>query len=339
MSDLKKFTATQLGWSTFFNQQMSLEEMESCFPARVTNISSDSIECLCEQGEVSLSIENEMDGLVAGDWLLLTENNRFYRTLERSTELHSTSSLHNTLVANLDTLFVVSSMNEGFDLAYIQESVALAKKSHIEVVVILTHKDQCEDHYVYLDQVQAIRNDLVIEAINAREENSAQRLLDWCGKGQMVALIGKEHSGKSRIVKTLLSVTQTPDENRFGNKEMVASNQFYLLKEAGLIFESTAIKALCQTQTREDQIQDTLLEIKRLAKECRFANCKHTVEPGCAIQNAIKLGQLNESLLSDIHADDQDFDSDATKRALDKKSDKLSRTLHSISRKNKKEIE
>jgi ribosome biogenesis GTPase / thiamine phosphate phosphatase len=339
MSDLKKFTATQLGWSTFFNQQLSLEEMESCFPARVTNIVSNKIECLCEQGDVSLSIESEMDGLVAGDWLLLTEKNRFYRALERSTELHSPSSLHKTLVANLDTLFVVSSMNDGFDLAYIQESVALAKKSHIEVVVILTHKDQCEDYYVYLDQVQAIRNDLVIEAINAREESSANRLLDWCGKGQMVALIGKENSGKSRIVKTLLSVTQTPDENRFGNKGTQESNQFYLLKEAGLIFESAAIKALCQTQTREDQIQDTLLEVKRLAKECRFANCKHTVEPGCAIQSAIKLGLLDESLLRAIQSDDKDVDSDAEKRALDKKSDKLSKTLHSISRKNKKEIE
>lgn len=339
MSDLKKFTATQLGWSTFFNQQMSLEEMESCFPARVINISPDTIECLCEQGEVSLLIENQMNGLVAGDWLLLRENNNYYRTLERSTELRSMSSLNNTLVANLDTLFIVSSMNDGFDLAYIQDSVALAKKSHIEVVVILTHKDQCEDHYVYLDQVQAIRNDLVIEALNARDETSAQRLLDWCGKGQMVALIGKENSGKSRIVKTLLSVTQTPDENRFVNNEVLLSNQFYLLKEAGLIFESAAIKSLCQIQTREDQIQDTLLEVKRLAKECRFANCKHTVEPGCAIQNAIKLGKLNESLLSEIQSDDQDFDSDAMKRALDKKSDKLSRTLHSISRKNKKEIE
>ncbi|MCZ2722919.1 GTPase RsgA [Marinomonas sp. 15G1-11] len=338
MLDLNKFTANQLGWSTFFNQQMSLEEMEICFPARVTNVYPNTVECLCEKGEISLSLENEMNQLVAGDWLLLTDDHLFHRVLDRSTELHSTTSQH-TLVANLDTLFVVSSMNSGFDLSYIKDSVALAKNSHIEVVVILTHKDQCEDYYFYQDQVQAIRHDLVIEAINARDEEYIHSLLDWCGKGQMVALIGKENSGKSRIVKTLLSVTQTPDSSRFGKKESLPSNQFYLLSNAGLIFESAAIEELCHSQTREDKLHDALLDLKRLSKECRFADCKHTVEPGCAIQHAIKLGELDRSLISEIQSDDGDFDSDVMKRALDKKSDKLSKTLHSISRKNKKEIE
>lgn len=333
MSNLSQLSTAQLGWRAFFNLQLSLDEIESSLPARVIQINADTISLLSEQGEILLTKKSIKEVVVAGDWLLLNQAQGTVRLLDRETELFADDSETEVILANLDTMMIVAAMNDTFDLESIRKSVLLAHQAHIETVVVLTHKDACADPYEYIDQVQSIRHDLIIESMNAKDIDQMSRLMDWFAKGQTVALVGNEKGGKSAILKSLLAATQTSDDQYVGQPDQ---NQLYRLENAGFLFQSPMLQALFANIGDKALSEEQLLS---LAKHCKFGDCTHTVEPGCAVRKAMATGDLvTASHATARNGYDDSEDSDADRRALDKKAGKDSKALHSISRKNKKEL-
>ncbi|MCK5913209.1 MAG: GTPase RsgA, partial [Desulfuromusa sp.] len=148
----------ELGWKPFFQQQLTLEEWEEAVPARVIQQHRANLELFTESGKVILQLLPKMPQLTVGDWLLLDHDGAFIRLLDRfslfSRRAAGTKVAEQLIAANLDTIFIVLSLNEDFNLNRIERYLSLAHEAQVEPVVVLTKADLCPETDAYKNQVQ-----------------------------------------------------------------------------------------------------------------------------------------------------------------------------------------
>src|SRR5262245_26766910 len=159
-----EFSLDRLGWSAFYSQQLSLEDLSAGYPARVSNVQRSLINVLCEQGarEVVPPRLASVDAAIAvGDWLLIEhEAPRVLRILERRSLITRMAAgiEHRTqaIAANLDTLFVVTSCNEDFNLSRLERYFTVAKHAQVTTVIVLTKADVSAEAETFAAQARSI---------------------------------------------------------------------------------------------------------------------------------------------------------------------------------------
>ena len=198
----------QLGWQPFFQQQLTLEDYEHTTVARIAAHHRSSYELITEAGEQSLPITSQLPHMTVGDWILLDSDNRFVRLLERrslfSRKAAGTKVAEQYIAANIDTVFIVCSLNQDFNLSRIERYLTLTNEAQVESVIVLTKADLCEDPAQKRQQVQQLDPLLMVEYVNALDPASTSCLSGWCGSGKTVAFIGSSGVGKSTLVNTLM---------------------------------------------------------------------------------------------------------------------------------------
>jgi ribosome biogenesis GTPase len=295
---------SQLGWKPFFQQQLYLDDLENKQIARVINVHRSNIELISEQGEFSLPVTSAMPTLTTGDWVLVDAEGHFDRELERqslfSRKAPGSKVNRQLIAANIDTVFIVCSLNNDLNLNRIERYLALAKEAMVEPVIVLTKQDQCDDLYHFIDQVRALDTMLMVEAVNGLDAQSVQTLVPWCGIGKTVAFLGSSGVGKSTLVNTLLNqdtqATRGIREDDSKGRHTTTSRSLHLMPSGGLLLDTPGMREL-QLADCAQGIEDTFAEISQLAMECRFSDCQHQEEPGCAVHSAIKEGELEERRL------------------------------------------
>ncbi|QUJ68787.1 ribosome small subunit-dependent GTPase A [Photobacterium sp. GJ3] len=335
----------QLGWKPFLQQQLSLDEWEHCQPARVSAVHRSRIEVIAEHGSVSLQVVPAMPSLAVGDWVLITPQQQFVRLLDRFScfwRKAAGSKVEEQLIAsNLDTVFIVCSLNQDFNLSRIERYLALAHQAGVEPVIVLSKADCVEDPAELQAQVQQIDGMLMVEAINGLDPESVARLSPWCGQGKTVAFLGSSGAGKSTLVNTLLATeaqqTGGIREDDSKGRHTTTSRSLHLMPEGALLVDTPGMREL-QLADCEDGITATFSDIEALATQCRFGDCSHQQEPGCAVQQAIESGDLDERRLRNYHKLNREIAfnsaSIAEKRA---KSKQLGRYYHAIQKNNRKQ--
>lgn len=197
-----------LGWRPEFIQQLSLDEYESCIPARVVEQHRTRLELQCEQGAQVLDITPAMPPITVGDWLLVDTDGHYVRLLERSSVFSRKapgSKLSEQLIAaNINTAFIVCSLNDDFNLSRIERYLAMINQAGAEPVVVLSKADLQDNLDTLVAQVRALDPMLAIEAVNCLDIDSVEALSPWCSLGQTIALLGSSGSGKSTLSNTLL---------------------------------------------------------------------------------------------------------------------------------------
>ncbi len=202
------YSLANLGWHPFFQQQLSLEEWETVIPARVIEQQKSMITVASDNSVHYLQLQHSMPEMVVGDWVLLEQNRTFLRLLERKScfkRKAAGSKVDRQLIsANVDTAFIVCSMNEDFNLNRIERYLALVNEANVEPVVILTKSDLVESPESYRAEVQGIDNLLCIEVVNGLDSDSLEDLRCWTKSGNTIAVLGSSGVGKSTLVNTLL---------------------------------------------------------------------------------------------------------------------------------------
>lgn len=300
-----QYSLSQLGWRHFFQQQLSLEEWETFTVARVVGLERSVVHLLTTAGKKALPIIPRMPGIAVGDWLLIDEEAGFHRLLERSSlfvrKAAGTRVATQLIAANVDTVFIVSSMNMDFNLNRIERYLALANEAGVEPVIVLTRLDCCDSPDDYLAKVQALNRRLEVIMVNALDANSVDRLKAWCSTGETVALLGSSGVGKSTIVNTLLGSnvqsTQLVREGDDKGRHTTTRRSIHFLDSGGLLLDTPGMREL-QIADCEHGVDETFPEIVELAAGCRFSDCKHDNEPGCAVRAAIQSGALDERRLA-----------------------------------------
>jgi ribosome biogenesis GTPase len=295
-----------LGWSHFFQQQLSLEEWASTVPARVFAVHRNSIDVASENGRETIALpgswylRDSEDQPTVGDWLLLdSSTGQPVKMLERKSlfrrKAAGIESRLQLMAANVDTLFIVTSCNQDFNLSRLERYLALAMESRVEPVLVLTKADLVDDISDYRRKALSLFTDLAVEAVNALDSSSAASLFSWCGSGQTVALVGSSGVGKSTLINTLCGARKQETgkirEKDDKGRHITTSRTLHFLSEGGLLIDSPGLREL-QLSDCQVGVSSLFGDIEELAKSCRFNDCLHQQENDCAVKAAVANGDL-----------------------------------------------
>ena len=201
------------GWSPHFQSQLDLADLETKTPARVVAVHRGIVEVTGPTftGRIDtgmLEARDDEERATVGDWLLLDgSTNRPVRLLERRSlfkrKAPGTGRALQLIAANVDTMLVVSSCNQDFNLARLERYLALAREAQVQPIVILTKADLTDDPGPSRSQTARRLAGLLVECLDARSRADVARIKPWCGRGQTVALLGSSGVGKSTLTNTL----------------------------------------------------------------------------------------------------------------------------------------
>ncbi len=289
----------QLGWKPFFQQQLTLDDYDNTIFARVIAHHRSGYLLATEAGQVHLNVHHSLPNMTVGDWVILNEDQQFVRLLDRlslfSRKAAGSKVAEQLIAANVDTVFIVCSLNHDFNLSRIERYLALVHEADVEPVIMLSKADLCDDVDELKSQVQKLDPLLVIETVNGLDAESTSKLMSWCNEGQTVAFIGSSGVGKSTLVNALLGQQEQSTgyirEDDSKGRHTTTSRSIHLLPAGGILIDTPGMREI-QLVDCEAGVSEAFADVEALAEHCRFGDCKHQTEPGCAVQAAIENGSL-----------------------------------------------
>lgn len=303
---MTELTRAALGWSPFYMSQLELEELETLTPARIATVHRDRVIGFSDIGTLELTLDPGITtaAVGVGDWVLCApDQHRLVRVLDRKTELTRGTEYHTgekqLIAANLDTLFITSSCNNDFNPARLERYLALAHDAMITPVIVLTKADQCDDPDVYVDQARLLGRDLEVIAMDAKNDDVPALLAPWCGEGQTVALAGSSGVGKTTLANALTggnAATQDIREDDARGRHTTTGRSLHAMRTGGWLIDTPGMRGLGVAEVAFG-IDATFPEISELAETCKFRDCDHETEPGCAVQAAIEKGEIDPDRL------------------------------------------
>jgi ribosome biogenesis GTPase len=186
----------------------------------------------------------------------------------------------------------------------LERYLALANQSGTSPVILLTKADTAVDPRAYQRDAAALQRGLPVVTVNPRSSDAAVTLAAWFGVGQTVALVGSSGVGKSTLVNTLAGATQESPQATSGVRESDAkgrhtttSRSIHAIAGGGWVIDTPGMRTLQVSETAYG-IDTLFAEITELAPLCKFRDCTHAHEPGCAVQAAVAAGTLDPERLS-----------------------------------------
>lgn len=268
-----------IGWKPFFQQQV--DDTANVVIARVSAHFGSQVLLLGVEGEfrVPVQLAESAGDIAVGDWLVLdAADHRALKRLERQTLLYRKASgievKSQAIAANIDTIFIVSSCNEDFNLSRIERYLALTLQAEAMPVVVLTKADLTDDAAALRRQVEKLHAGLVVETLDARDAEQAEVLKTWCGAGQSVALLGSSGVGKSTLANALGGVDQATGairEKDGKGRHVTTTRSLHLLPTGGVLVDNPGMREL-QLPACEEGVADLFVDVLEIAERCRFNN-------------------------------------------------------------------
>jgi len=294
------------GWNAFFAAQIESNELAALWPVRVMAVHRSRIRVAGLAVDTLIppyigSAEDEEAAATVGDWLLLDRGTlRPQRLLGRMNlfkrRAAGTGRRLQLIAANVDTLFIVSSCNQEFNLARLERYLALAGEAGVTPVVVLTKSDLVDNAEALASAAARLRPHLLVETLDARNSVGVRNLLPWCDRGQTVALVGSSGVGKSTLINSLMGhdriATQEIREEDDKGRHTTTGRALYRMNAGGLLLDTPGMRELQLTDV-ESGLASLFTDIVTLAETCRFKDCRHESEPGCAVLAAVALGALS----------------------------------------------
>ncbi len=293
----------RLGWGPTFASQIDTDALTATPPVRVVAVHRSGLQVAGDG--IDETIPPGPDATV-GDWLLLNRARpRSSRVLERKSLIKrrapGTGREMQLIAANIDTVFVVTSCNADFNLARLERYIALAFEAAVEPVIILTKADLTKDTAPYVEEARKISDRVPVLALDARGEDPTEALVDWCKPGRTVAFLGSSGVGKSTLTNALLGTqaitTQGIRNDDARGRHTTTRRELHATTGGCLVLDTPGMRELQLTDAATG-IADVFEDIEALAARCRFADCRHETEPGCAILAAIEDDSLDPERLA-----------------------------------------
>ena len=199
------------------------------------------------------------------------------------------------VAANIDTVFICMALNGDFNLRRLERYLAVAWDSGAVPAVVLTKADLCDDVPRRLLEVGEAAPGVELLTVSAVEPEGWRALLPLIGRGRTVALIGSSGVGKSTLINRLLGEERLETNGLRSDdrgRHTTTRRELFLLETGGMVIDTPGMREL-GLWTVDSGVEQSFADIEALAAECRFRNCSHTGEPGCAIQKALDEGALS----------------------------------------------
>jgi ribosome biogenesis GTPase len=296
---LTTYSLADLGWSDHFARQRT-EDDADLVPARISEVHRSQLVALSEQGEKRLIPVESAGAYAVGDWVLTDGTSALHR-LDPVTELHRRAAGHTVtdqrIAANVDTVGLVTSCNADFNVARLERYLALALASNALPLVILTKADLCDDPDSFKRKAERLSPLVTAITVNAKDPEDVARLNAWCSTAQTLALLGSSGVGKTTLRNALTGETEATQGVREDDGKGRHTTTHRALRPTlagGWLIDTPGMRELQLTGT-SDGLEELFDDIESLAAECKFSNCAHDTEPGCAIKSALADGTLDQA--------------------------------------------
>ena len=320
------------GFVPFFGQQASLDEIEQRRVGRVTEVQRSLITIFDGAEERSIPLTSSWhnaapeDRPTVGDWVVLDDQClRVERVLDRKSVFQRVAAGEKIeiqlIAANIDIVFVVTSCNEEFKESRLERYLALAVEAGVMPVVVLTKMDLTNDSHSYVERARSVQPGVPVESINALDRSTFDGVKAWIEPGSTIALVGSSGVGKSTLLNTLaksgIAATSEIREDDRKGRHTTSHRALYQLADGGLVIDVPGIREL-KVADVDSALATVFNDIEALASNCRFSDCHHESEPGCAVRNAVENGDIEarrlQNYLKLLHENERNSASLAEKR-------------------------
>lgn len=201
------------------------------------------------------------------------------------------------IVANVDLIFIVMGLDGDFNLNRLERYLLLARQNNIKPVIVLNKADTVEDKNHYLKEVETIGGDTAIHTVSARTGQGMEVLRSYFNKDTSVVLLGSSGAGKSTITNWILGTdTQRVGEVRNDDsrgRHTTTSRQLFKVPGGGFLIDTPGVRELALVSGNTEDYSNSISKIDVLASKCRFTNCDHSKSDACAVQEAVRVGEVS----------------------------------------------
>lgn len=319
------------GWDDNFNNELKKIDDKGYMPARVVRQEKGCYHVQCEYGEVTAEVSGKFrynskstsDFPAVGDWVAIKLINEcksaiIYNVLPRKSSLTRKAPIsggrtvrdidgmkmvfggateEQVIAANIDVLFFVMSLDNDYSLKRMERYLTVGWNSGATPVIILNKTDLCTDLNEKLNEIEKISGGVNIHCISAMKNQGIEELRQYINTGKTVGLFGSSGVGKSTISNCILRTetlaTGEVREKDSKGRHTTTWRELILLPEGGLIIDTPGMREF-QVWLDQDELDIKFEDIKNIESQCKFNNCKHKKEPGCAIKEALEDGTLSK---------------------------------------------
>ncbi len=310
---------TQLGWSEFFEAQHVDISIPDAVPARVISQERDVWLVASEAGELSASVTGRFrteSGLfpAVGDWVAVQPLPGEPRGIIRAVmprksaitrqapggrqRLSGGRTEEQVLAANIDVIFIVAGLDGGrnMSLRRLERYVTLAWNSGAAPLILLNKADLCDDPAGLMAEVEAVAPGIPVHTVSALQNTGLEPVREALGAGVTGVFVGQSGAGKSACINALLGYErQLTGALRPSDREgrhTTTRRELIVLPAGGIVIDTPGIREL-QLWGGESGLENAFPDIDELAAQCRFQDCAHEAEPGCAVKAALERGELD----------------------------------------------
>ncbi len=307
------------GWKPFFEDGFEAFARSGYSVGRVYEAHQNLYRVLTESGELQAKMsgklrhENKQTGdyPAVGDWIVIQVRNEegqatIHAILPRfskfSRKVAGAETREQVLAANVDTAFLVSAVNNDFNVRRMERYLAVAMESGADPVIVLNKADLFDDDTIEEKIAEAKKSarDAPIYAVSALTGQGMEDLASYITLGKTAVFLGSSGVGKSALINALLGryaqKTNTVREGDDKGRHTTSFQKLIILPGKGMVIDTPGLREL-QLWDVEGGLGDAFKDIESLAADCRFRDCLHESEPGCAVRKAISTGTLDAGRL------------------------------------------
>lgn len=302
-----------LGWDAYFKALWNSAETENCVPARVVSqqrgmwrVAGEFEECWAEaSGRLRKASEEGGDWPAVGDWVgaeiragqtmaeiqwVLPRRSRFVR------KVAGKQVAEQVIAANIDAALIVAGLDGDFNVRRIERYLAQCWESGARPAIVLNKTDACADFRKRAAETERIAVGVPVFLVSGKTGQGLDALEEHFKKGQTIVVLGSSGVGKSTLVNCLLQeerqATHAVRENDSRGRHTTTSRQLFMLSSGAMVIDTPGLRELQLWNAGEGLFQ-TFADIDELAAQCRFGDCRHENEPGCAVQAALGSGIID----------------------------------------------
>jgi ribosome biogenesis GTPase len=298
-----------IGYNTDLSNAFEALGLKDAVPGRVVWQSAYSYRVLCEHGEMDAEPVGKIKAAqipAVGDWVAVRQPDKdgmgsILAILPRKSAFSRNAAgktVHEQVVAsNIDEVLIITDLDQDFNLRRIERYITLVYNSGAGPVVVLNKTDLAEDVEAVIARTEAVSPGIPVYAVSAEEGVGIDQLEKHLGPGRTLAFLGSSGVGKSTIINRLLGVDRLEvgevREADGKGRHTTTHRELVILPGGGAVIDTPGMREI-QVWGNEEGLTDAFPEIDDLASACRFRDCRHDSELGCAVREALETGLLDD---------------------------------------------